>query len=105
MVQILAFLAIFVLIFGGETLIAMHQFGDEFIYLTTTNVTLQSTNSFLTILDTFTRILFNGFRLDPLLVLASLALIVAVWISGAGAYLHRLVVLAAIWIGAYIIYL
>jgi hypothetical protein len=105
LVEALVFLGIFALILGCETFIAIQQFGGEFIYLTTTNVSLQSQYSIQSILITFARIIFNGFHLDPLMVVASLGLVIALWFSGAGAYLNRLVVLAAIWIGAYFIYL
>jgi 4-amino-4-deoxy-L-arabinose transferase-like glycosyltransferase len=104
-VQVLAFLGMVILILGGETLIVMHENGAEYLYLTTTNVTLQIPNSIQTLFIAFARILFNGWRLDPWLVIASLGFGIAVFISGAFAHLNRLVMLAAIWIGVYVIYL
>jgi 4-amino-4-deoxy-L-arabinose transferase-like glycosyltransferase len=100
-----AFLAGFVLILGGETFFALHRFEGEFVYLTTTNVALAAPTSLPAVVYAFLRIFLNGFRLDPLLVTASLGLVVTVWISHKGAYLNRLVVLASLWIGVYGVYL
>lgn len=103
--QCLAFLAMFILLIGSETSIAIHRFGAEFFYLTTTNVALLPPNSISSMLYTFVRTLWNGFQVDPLLMIASFSLVAVVLMSGGGRYANRLVVLATIWIGVYIIYL
>jgi 4-amino-4-deoxy-L-arabinose transferase-like glycosyltransferase len=101
----LAFLGLFTLLLGGETYIAIHRFGAEFFYLTTTNVSILAPNSISSIFYNFARILWNGVQFDPLLVIAGICLVAAVWISGASAYLNRLVVLSLIWSAAYIVFL
>jgi 4-amino-4-deoxy-L-arabinose transferase-like glycosyltransferase len=103
--QSLAFLALFILILGGETFFAIRRFGAEFYYLSTTNVSLLIPNSVSSVLYTYARILWNGFQFDPLLVFSSFGMAAVAWISRGRAFFNRLVMLAALWTGGYIVYL
>jgi 4-amino-4-deoxy-L-arabinose transferase-like glycosyltransferase len=103
--QCMAFLALFILLIGGETFFAIRRFGAEYFYLTTTNVTLLPPHSVSSMLYTFARILWNGLRVDPLLLIASFSLVAVVLTSGIGTKVNRLIVLSTIWIGVNVIYL